>query len=96
LLKGEEWVEGSAGFQHGTGDVQEAVGDRSQGAAMTVTSTSERGVFCPARIALHGDPGPMVRGVGEPIMAGLSSDDDAALARPLGTGATPVKLRKAA
>ena len=48
-------------------------------------STSERGVFGPAlRVVLHGDARPMVHGVGEPVVAGLSSDDDAAFARSLG------------
>ena len=78
-------IEGGSGFEHGAGDVEEAVGDRSQGAAMAVTSASEGGVFGAASgIVLNGDARPMVHGVGEPVMAGLSSDDDAALARPLG------------
>ena len=80
-------VEGGAGFEHGAGDVKEAIGDRSQGAGMAVTPASQGGVFGPASwVVLNGDARPMVHGVGEPVVAGLSSDDDAALARPLGDG----------
>jgi len=35
-------------------------------------------------VVLNGDARPMVHGVGQSVMAGLSSDDDAALARALG------------
>src|SRR6516165_1151095 len=78
-------VEEGACFQHGAGDIEEAVGDRSQGAAMAVTATSEHGVFGSALwVNLHRDARPMVRGIGEPIIAGLSSDDNAAFARTLG------------
>jgi hypothetical protein len=80
-------VEGSAGFQHGAGDVEEAVCDGSQGSAVAVASTSQGGVFRSAfGVALNSDAGPVVHGVGEAVMAGLSSCDDAALARPLGNG----------
>ena len=52
---------------------------------MAMTSASEFGVFgAAARIVLNGDTGPMVDGVGEAVVAGLSSDDDAALSGPLG------------
>ena len=78
-------VEGGAGFEHGTGDVEESVGDRAERLAMAMTSASQFGVFgAAARIVLHGDTGPMVDGVGEAVVAGLSSDDDAALSGPLG------------
>ena len=49
---------------------------------MAMTSASKFGVFgAAARIVLNGDTGPMVDGVGEAVVAGLSSDDDAALFR---------------
>ena len=52
---------------------------------MTVTSASQGGVLRTAsKVVLNGDACPMIHGVGEPVMAGLSSDDDATLARPLG------------
>jgi hypothetical protein len=39
-----------------------------------------------SRIVLNGDTRPVVDGVGEAIVAGLSSDDDAALSGSLGDG----------
>ena len=52
---------------------------------MAVTPASESGVFRVASgVVLNGDARPVVHGVGEPVMAGLSSHHDAALARPLG------------
>jgi hypothetical protein len=63
-----------------------------------MTSASKLGVFRSASlIMLHGDPRPMIGGVGEPVVAGLSSDDEATLARPLGDGGDSCqRLRKAA
>ena len=47
---------------------------------MAMTSASEFGAFgAAARIVLNGDTRPVVGGVGEAVVAGLSSDDDAAL-----------------
>src|SRR5271166_344435 len=55
--------------------------------AMAMTSPSEFGVFgAAAGIALRSDTRPMLDGVGEAIMVGPSSDDDAALSGPLGDG----------
>ena len=52
---------------------------------MTMATAAKRGVFRAApRIVLHGDARPMVHSIGEPVMAGLSPDHDAALAGPLG------------
>lgn len=52
---------------------------------MTVTLTSEPGVLHPASLVIvHCDARRMVQGVGERVVAGLSPDDDAALARALG------------
>jgi hypothetical protein len=52
---------------------------------VTVTSTSQRGVLDPAPlVVLYRDARPMIHGVGEPVVTGLSPDDDAALARALG------------
>lgn len=84
-MDGEGGVEGGAGFQHGTGDIEEAVGDRSQRAAMTVPAAPESGVFGPALgVMLDGNAGPMVHGVAKPVMASLSPDDNTAFAGPLG------------
>ena len=52
---------------------------------MTMTPAPQGGIFSAAScIMLHGDPRPMVHGIGEPVMAGLPPDDDAAFARSLG------------
>src|SRR5208337_3184857 len=60
----ERRVEEASGFEHGAGDVEEAVGDRAQGAAVRVAAASEFGVFGSAsRVVLNGDAGPMVDGV---------------------------------
>ena len=57
---------------------------------MAVTSASQGGVFRAASgVMLNGDARPVVHGVGEPVMAGLSSYHDAALARPLGDRRDP-------
>src|SRR5271165_3174992 len=54
---------------------------------MAMTSASEFGIFgAAARIVLNSDTRPVVDGVGEAVVAGLSSDDDAALSGPLGDG----------
>jgi hypothetical protein len=54
---------------------------------MAMTSASEFSVFgAAARIVLNGDTRPVVDGVGEAVVAGLSSDDDAAPSGPLGHG----------
>jgi hypothetical protein len=82
---GEGGVEGGAGFQHRAGDIEEAVGNPSKRASMTVPAAPESGVFGPALgVMLDGNACPMVRDVAEAVMAGLSSDDDAAFARLLG------------
>jgi hypothetical protein len=94
-LDGEGGVEGGAGFRHCTGDIEEAVSDRSQRPTMTVPAAFESGVFGPALgVMLDGNERPMVHGVAELAMAGLSSDDNAAFARPLGNRRDPVKLRR--
>src|SRR5208282_3315229 len=83
-------VESGPGLQHGAGDIEKAVGDRSQGSAMAVTSASEGGIFRAASgVALNCDARPMVHGVGESVMASLSSHHYAALARPLGDRRDP-------
>ena len=57
---------------------------------MAVTSASEGGIFRAASgVALNCDARPMVHGVGELVMASLSSHHYAALARPLGDRRDP-------
>ncbi len=54
---------------------------------MTVTASAQGGVLGFALgVMLNGDTRPMVHSVGEPVMAGLPSDDDPAFAGPLGYG----------
>ena len=80
-LEGIFWVEGGLGFEHGTGDGEEAVGDAAQGAAMAVTALAQFGMAgAAARVVLNGDAGPMVDGGAQPQMTGLAREDDAALA----------------
>ena len=44
------------GFEHGTGDGEEAVGDAAQGAAMAVTALAQFGIAgAAARVVLNGD-----------------------------------------
>ena len=97
FLGSQRGVESRAGFQHCAGDIEQAVGDRSQGAAVTMAPAPQDGIFgSTSRIMLDGDPRPMVHGVGEPVVAGLPPDYDAVLPDLLVTGATPVRLRNAA
>ena len=80
-------VEQGAIFQHGAGDTEQAVGDRSESAAVAVTPAAQRGVLGLAcRIKLNGDTRPVVHGISKPVAAGLPSDDNAALAGLLGDG----------
>src|SRR5690349_7141558 len=52
---------------------------------MTMTSASERGIFGPAGwVMLRRDAGPMVDGLGEAWVAGITPDDGAALTGALG------------
>ncbi len=54
---------------------------------MAVTPAAKGGILgLTSRIVLNGNACPVVHGIGEAIMAGLPSDNDAALARPLGDG----------
>src|SRR5947207_3057626 len=81
FLADQRWIEGRAGSEHGTGDVEQVIGDRSQRTCVIVPAASERGVFGPAcRVVLHGDAGPMVDGVGQALIAGISSDNELAFA----------------
>src|SRR5512146_312015 len=86
------WVEGGSCPEHGTSDVEEAVCDRSQGASMAMSPGAQGGVLGAAYgIVLCGDAGPMVDGVGEPLMAGISAQHEAAFAGPPGDGCDACK-----
>ena len=55
--------------------------DAAQGAAMAMTALAQfRVAGAAARIVLDGDTGPMIDGGAQPQMAGLTHEDDAALA----------------
>ena len=70
FLSRQGGIECGAGFEHGASDIEQSVGDRSQGSAMAVTAASQFGVLRPAaRIVLHGDAGPMIDRVGETVVA---------------------------
>ena len=54
-LEGIFCVEGGLGFEHGTGDGEEAVGDAAQGAAMAMTALAQFGIAgAAARVVLNG------------------------------------------
>jgi hypothetical protein len=79
-----------AGSQHGAGDVEQAIGDRAQGASVIVTAASQRSVFSAAfGVVLHGDACPVVHGVGKARIAGITSEHDPAFARAPGDGRNP-------
>ena len=88
----------AAGFEHGAGDVEEAVGDRRSALPLaTLTSASEFGIFgAAARIVLNGDTRPVVDGVGEAVVANACRTGDTCFGPLMVTGATPARLRKAA
>ena len=88
ILSIEGRVEQGAIFQHGAGDTEQAVVDRSKGAAMAVTRAAQRRVLGLARrIKLNGDTRPVAHNVSKPVTSGLPSDDSAALAGLLGEDA---------
>ena len=89
-------MKGGAGFEHGAGDLsRRSATDR--GLCRECASTPKFDVFAAgSRIALHGDTRPVVEGVGEAVLAALPTHEDATFAERLVTGATSVKLSKAA
>ena len=69
--------------QHGAGDVQEAVGDGTQRAGVTVAAPAQGVVAGLAhRIVLRRDAGPVVGGVAQPVVGGQAPGHDPA---PAGT-----------
>ena len=59
---------------------------------MTVTTLAECGVLGAASgVVPYGDAGPVIDGVGEALMGGLSSLDDLGLARSLGDRRDPAQ-----
>jgi hypothetical protein len=56
-----------------------------------MTQAAQGGIFGFAlRVALNGDARPVVQGVGEPVMAGLPPDDDAAFEQRSASGTSAV------
>jgi hypothetical protein len=85
--------EGGAGVQHSSGDVEQAIGNRAKRAALAMASAYQGCVLRPANpVVLHGNPGPMVYGIGQTLMTSLSSNQDQALTRPLGHGSRVRRL----
>jgi hypothetical protein len=94
-LAGKVRIEGGLGLEHGAGDANEAVGDGSERAAMTVAAGAKGRVFrLASRIVLHSDAGPMVDGVAQANVGGLAHEHDAALAGSLGDGSHPRQTSK--
>lgn len=90
-------VEQGAIFQHGAGDTEQAVGDRSEGAAMAVAPAAQRGVLGLAcRIKLNGDTRQWSMTLASRLLQACLRMTMQLLPDFLVTGATPVRLRKAA
>src|SRR6516165_10519634 len=78
-------VEQSLLFEQGAGHRQQAVGDGAQGAAMAVAAPAQRGITAAAeRVVLGGEARPMLERVLEPLIAGITTDDDAGFAAAAG------------
>jgi hypothetical protein len=84
-MAGKVWIEDGLGLEHGTGHADEAIGNRSERAAMAVAAKGC--VFrLASRVVLHGNAGLMVDGVAQADVGGLAHEHDAALAGSLGDG----------
>ena len=94
-MAGKVRIEGSLGLEHGTGHANEAIGNGSERAAMTVAAGAKGRVFrLASRIVLHGDARPMVDRVAPANVGGLAHEHDAALAGSLGDGRHPRQASK--
>ena len=75
-------VETRAVTQHRTGDVEQAVSHRAQGAGVAVAAGAERLILVVAdRIALGGDARPVAGSVAQSVVGGQTARDEQALAR---------------
>jgi hypothetical protein len=82
-LAGKVQIEGGLGLEHGAGDANEAVGDGSERAAMTVAAGAKGRVFrLASRIVLHSDAGPMVDSIAQANVGGLAIGIGGSLAAP--------------
>src|SRR5215211_8716407 len=94
-MAGEVRIEGGLGLEHGAGHANEAVGDGSEGTAMTVAAGAKGRVFrLASRVVLHSDAGPMVDSIAQADMGGLAHEHDPALAGSLGDGSHPRQTAK--
>jgi hypothetical protein len=90
-LAGKVWIEDGLGLEHGASNADEAIGDRSEGAAMTVAAGAKgcmKGCILrlASRVVLHGDARPMVDSVAQADVGGLAHEHEAALAGSLRDG----------
>jgi hypothetical protein len=68
-------------FEQGAGHRQQAVGDGAQGAAVAVAALAQRGITSAAESVVLGcQARPMIERVREPLVAGITADDDAGFA----------------
>ena len=89
-------IEQSSTVQHGTGDVEEPVNDRPQGARMAVAFGPEGVVFGPTcRVEPNRILRPVIGGVSQALIAGIPAHHHAALPLRRVTGADPHKARNA-
>src|SRR5262249_42105043 len=78
-------VEQDLPLEQGAQDRQQAVADATQGTPMAVSALAQRRVLPAAGgIMLNGDPCPVIDGFLQALVAGMSPDDDAALAAAAG------------
>ena len=68
-------------LQQGAGDGEQAVGDGAQGAAVAVPATTQCGVAAATGLVmLDSDARPMIERVLQPLVTGITADDEAGLA----------------
>src|SRR5205807_2599459 len=72
-------------LEQGTGHRQQAVGDGAQGAAMAVAALAQRRITAAAESVVLGcQARPMIERVREPLIAGITTHDDAGFAAAAG------------
>src|SRR5215475_1494325 len=80
-------IEETPALEHGAGNGEQTVADGAQGPTVAVASLAQFGVAAPAGgIELGGNAGPVIQGLGQALVAGQATDDEAGLAAALGDG----------
>jgi hypothetical protein len=72
-------------FEQGAGHRQQAVGDGAQGPAVAVAALAQRGIAAAAESVVLGcETRPMIERVREPLIAGITTHDNAGFAAAAG------------